>query len=132
MSDDLAGWLLEQIAEDDRRLAGDSGDWHTALCGYAMGEYGDTCSCDVADRVLAECDAKRRIIALHTVTTRLVDVDDDDEGGLIEVEYCQMCAAGASCECCTDEEDRVWPCEHLKLLALPYADRPGYLEEWKP
>jgi hypothetical protein len=25
-----------------------------------------------------------------------------------------------------------WPCLTLRLLALPYADRPGYREEWRP
>ena len=25
-----------------------------------------------------------------------------------------------------------WPCEHLRLLALPYAHRPGYQPEWAP
>lgn len=24
------------------------------------------------------------------------------------------------------------PCSTLRLLALPYSDRPGYREEWRP
>jgi hypothetical protein len=45
-------------------------------------------------RVLAECDAKRRIIALG-------------------------------------EKDSDWS-DVLALLALPYADAPGWREEWRP
>lgn len=25
-----------------------------------------------------------------------------------------------------------WPCETLKALAVPFAERPGYRDEWKP
>jgi hypothetical protein len=25
-----------------------------------------------------------------------------------------------------------WPCQTLRLLALPYADHPDYRPEWKP
>lgn len=47
-------------------------------------------------RVLAECEAKRRILELHR---DLVDLDDRAT---------------------------------LRYLALPYADREGYREEWRP
>lgn len=56
-------------------------------------------------QMLREADAKRQILALH--------------------------AKGASdlfCAHCEQEP----PCPTLRLLALPYADRPGYSEEWRP
>lgn len=71
------------------------------------------------ERVLAECEAKRLIVARH------------------RGEY--------SCETCADEEEMcedsegyatwyrssVWaPCPTLRLLALPYADHPDYQQEW--
>lgn len=30
------------------------------------------------------------------------------------------------------DQDVMSPCPTLRLLALPYADRPGYREEWRP
>jgi len=61
---------------------------------------------------LAEVDAKRRIIDLH----------DDVSGG------CRTCM---DAELSNDGPDAAaWPCPTLRLLALPYADHPGYREEW--
>jgi len=60
-------------------------------------------------RVLAEVDAKRRILDHHPLSEWRVDPP--------------------ACATCNDMEH---PCHTLKLLALPYADRPGYREEWRP
>lgn len=56
-------------------------------------------------RVLAECEAKRRIVEWHDC----------------EPEHVWGCGA------CTHDR----PCV-LALLALPYADHPDYREEWRP
>lgn len=64
-------------------------------------------------RVLAEVDAKRRIIDRHE--DALARRDDHD--------YSSPTAHVQA------EEYRDWV---LPLLALPYADRPGYQEEWRP
>lgn len=60
-------------------------------------------------RVLAECAAKRAIIALHE-------------------------AAGVDCRTCgtAGEHGVDYPCETLRALALPDADHPDYREEWRP
>jgi hypothetical protein len=57
-------------------------------------------------RVLADVDAKRRIIDVH--------VDQRE------------------CERCAWFDDEHYPCETLQLLGLPYADRAGYDESWRP
>jgi len=57
-------------------------------------------------RVLAECESKRRIVVLHSD----IDPCDAHDGATMETV----------------------PCETLRLLALPYADRPGWREEWRP
>lgn len=84
------------------------------------GWVSDAATCDHAarwdpDRVLAECDAKRRVIELHTdhdvhecVPTMQVWPDLDT---IPEVPI---------------------PCPTLRLLALPYADHPSFEEAWKP
>jgi hypothetical protein len=61
-------------------------------------------------RVLAEVDAKRRIIAEHPWRR--------------EPDW----PSGRQCRQCATE----WPCNTLRLLALPYASDPGYKPEWAP
>jgi hypothetical protein len=75
-------------------------------------------------RVLREIDAKRGLLKLllsegHAALR---------PGGSTEI-YCGAdYGAGDPCECGRDE--RMSQC--LRLLALPYSDRPGYREEWRP
>ena len=58
-------------------------------------------------RVLAECEAKRRIVALH-------HLDEDRETGL-----------------CI-EDAFTYPCETLRWITLPYASHPDYNPDWRP
>jgi hypothetical protein len=58
-------------------------------------------------RVLVECEAKRLIVALHK-----------PESG----QHPDFCG----------HDLRELPCPTLRALALPYADHPDYLPEWKP
>lgn len=155
-TNDLAGWLLEQIADDERvaREAkpgpwfanGDDElpewDWQvgtaTDVIGYSETFPGVDARGDVVGvgyegggtdrpnarhiarwdpvRVLAECEAKRRVVELHKPYRRI---------------------HGVGCEACLQPrrlppDAPGWPCDTLRLLALPYADRPGYRAEWKP
>lgn len=109
----LSEFLLDRIAEDElaaRRFMVANHDYTDQPSDHVGGWIGprhvDTPArhLDVEDyeggpgnarRVLAECDAKRRLIRHVTVV---------------------MDAAG---------RDAV-----LRLLALPYVDHPGYLDEW--
>lgn len=121
MSADLAAWLLEQIAEDERTVQAvlkrtrnwkqiDLPWWRVR---HGTPEYRAVLQPEEMllavcgpDRLLAECAAKRQIIELHG--------EQHD---------------------CTDPSAGVWPyvgCDTLRLLALPYADCDGYREEWKP
>jgi hypothetical protein len=63
-------------------------------------------------RVLAEVDAKRRILDLH-----------DSDGG-------HECAGGSDSYGSVTVYDA--PCPTVRLLALPYAGQPGYRDEWRP
>jgi len=121
--DTLTEFLLDCFAEDEAvAKAASTGPWKVndetyaetiyAADGYttvvAGGKWGGEASVfdDTADaihialhdpaRVLAECEAKRLILALS-------------EHG------------------CGDDYERV-----QRALALPYADRPGYQQKWKP
>lgn len=57
-------------------------------------------------RVLAECEAKRQIVELH-------------HSRLPHDTTCRDC-------------QRTWPCQTLRLLALPYADHEAFRDEWRP
>lgn len=68
-----------------------------------------------ADRVLAEVQAKRAILDLHTCTCPNPNCTD--------------------CDACSGQhhaDPTPAPCETIKHLALPYADHPDYREEWRP
>lgn len=101
---DLAEYLRTRIA-DDQATAREA----TKLPPSGPGS---------AARIVAECEAKRQLIALHSQT-------GDGE--------CSVCANGV------DESEgdpfligEPWPCSTLRLLALAYAGEPGYRAEWLP
>jgi hypothetical protein len=86
-----------------QRLDGDDDEPAAILDGAATAEH--IARWDPA-RVLAEVDAKRRILDEHA---------PDRQG------YCPTC----------NDNTVEAPCHTVRLLALPMADRPGYLEEWR-
>ncbi|WP_328657903.1 DUF6221 family protein [Streptomyces sp. NBC_00334] len=132
--DELVQWLRVQIAQDERiaRAAGGaaweelpvSGWVHTSALpdtewlppGYDHHVASAPLPVDRAHivehdpaRVLREIDAKRQIVALHS----------DPRGG------------DPSCSS-LDYPENAEDCETLRALALPYADRPGYRDDWRP
>ncbi|MFE1361300.1 DUF6221 family protein [Streptomyces harbinensis] len=137
MSDDLVQWLRVQHDADDRiaRRAGDSfrqiGE--TGVIVATEGDRAEECAsanwAGVAEhivthdpaRVLREVDAKRRILEIHHVIGGWEDEDGQDIGL-----GCNECGYSA------EYSDRGGWCDTVRLLALPYADRPGYREEWRP
>jgi hypothetical protein len=130
--DDLATWLTAQVDTDERvALAASSGD-NGVWCqsdpdnpGHILDERGFTVThfedgspdanqathiaLNDPARVLAEVRAKRLLIDLHAACGSGSGYCDD--GG--HVQYGGVCF-------------------NLAVLTLPYADRPGYREEWRP
>lgn len=72
-------------------------------------------------RVMAECEAKRRIIKWAAENAWNIDGEWGDGHTAQEI------AAG----CCTDYGNDALM-KPLKALALPYADHPDYDETWRP
>lgn len=101
--DDLVGWLTAQIDEDEEHW-----DAHSDRCLDPQAAKA-WCTCGGYKRWLAECDAKRRIVELHHPK--------------------EWYAWDPACQ--LDVPDSGPPCGTLRLLALPYADRPGYREQWR-
>ena len=108
---DLAAWLLEQIAEDEEWAREQDDRMPMA---HQTGPMSDEFS---PDRVLAECDAKRRIVDLHT-----------PEDGYLD---CPTCTDRDYRARRYDDDKQLWWCDTLKLLAQPYADRVGYPLDWR-
>jgi hypothetical protein len=155
--DDLVRWLGEQLGEDERiaRAAAhlrsgttaDGERWHVSgshaddggtywsvttaspdldripaveMVGSGMsggGAHTEEVAAHITEwdpaRVLREIDAKRQIAEQHR-----------------PVGYGNVCLS--YCHTRTPSEPQTWPCLTLRLLALPYAGRPGYREEWRP
>ena len=108
---DLITWLRAQL-DDDERVA------RAASPGYLPDDplASDEDRAHVARwqqaRVLVEVDAKRRIIDEYELWAE--EQSEDYEHAQTEHDSAQALLAA------------------IKLLALPYADRPGYREEWRP
>jgi hypothetical protein len=80
-------------------------------------------------RVLREIDAKRRLLEEHSLTVEKVDAAPYDSftGERRPDEHSVTCTV-----CGWASDDPSSACLTVRLLALPYADRPGYREEWAP
>lgn len=110
--DDLITWLLAQIAEDERGVQdGEEACVHVDLCICdGCGWYGQ-----LNDRVLAECEAKRRMIELCRPS--LIDVSPPHRPNSEFIP-----GLGAP-----------WGEPVLRELGAMYAKlgRPGYQESWR-
>lgn len=102
---DLARWLGQQLDEDASETADPYAEkaWHARNCGVhpdVWGNEGSECDCGVPARVLAEIDAKRKLL------THIVEQIENAEVWWLEGVLTPM----------------------LKHLAAPYSGRPGYAE----
>lgn len=73
-------------------------------------------------RVVADVDAKRRVIDLHSPVTL--------RGGA-GAKYFDTTTVCRSCEP-PQFPEHAFPCPTLRLLALPYREHPDYQPEWAP
>lgn len=111
---DLADFLLERIAEDEAAVRAYDREWPSSRGGTIAAAKSDAYIVDTEyasllvdpSRVLAECDAKRRIIEAHGRLKSPAVFD-----GL-----------GA----------HVGLAMAMRFLALSHADHPDYQQEWKP
>ena|SRR5690606_16992256 len=128
MATDLVAWLRQQLDEDELVIERNSGrkgltddgvypDYRT-YDGEDLAAADDYLDRFNPKRMLADLDAKRRVLDEHAPRS----VTGFDVDGWEHTE--DMCAA------CVSADN--WPCQTLRLLALPYAVRPGYREEWRP
>jgi len=105
--DELVSWLRLQLDEDERRAPNEHrniDDWGYYSCpaGGPDGFYKGECDCDLDER---------RRVSLAEVEAKRRTVDEIARQG-----------------------SPLYGSLHdlLRLLARPYANRPGYREEWRP
>jgi hypothetical protein len=123
----LTEFLLECIAEDEvvaraclnKRPWARNQDQRPATCETFAADWCPLATEHITrhdpSRVLVECEAKRRIVEIHSLVP---DPEPDDRWlGL--------------CDAC-DSTQEGYPCTTLRVLALPYADHPDYREGWRP
>lgn len=96
---DLTDFLLERIAEDELHALGRC----VAPCPQWQTHPGHLC----ADHVLAECEAKRRMVGAY-VDVAVSAVDDYDQG----------------------VREGLWGA--LRHLAAVHSAHPDYRDEWRP
>jgi hypothetical protein len=133
----LTEFLLARIAEDEAKVReGMAPDWRgekTFYSGFhASGDDWGLWYFNVPPaRLLAECEAKRRIVAEHRLVT-FTDVSL----GIVDESVCVVCHAVLDSP---DDDSDDWayplvqvgfPCTTLRALALPYAGRPDFRQEW--
>lgn len=130
----LTEFLTARIAEEEA-LANEAsaGPWHLNAEGYEVLAADDITAAEAhaisgdqqrstaehiarhdPTRVLAECEAKRQILAIHTSTSEEVD------HGLRSGE-----------KYWTTNTEPSLPCSTLMALALPYVDHPDFEDEWR-
>jgi hypothetical protein len=123
----LTEFLLARIAEDEAE-AREGGQYDNGPLRWA--EVGGISEVLIigCDRVLAECEAKRRIIEDHPLGETLV-VPDDVFLDEYTSTYCVRCVGWddgpRSLEECRPA------CVTLRSLALPYADHPDFDPTWR-
>lgn len=130
--DDLIAFLRARLDELE------FSDWHARDCkthqrmpaNSPLGQAGKpmTCNCPVPEWLLAEVDAKRRILDLHHPDKHLENWYWDSrkcaECGHL---WHRMTEPGTPPTVIGPETG----CATVRLLALPYADHPDYREEWR-
>lgn len=144
--DDLVAWIRLQLDEDERcaHVEGD-GHWSTpstgvlelggveGMDGLVLGPRGFAYHAALHDpaRVLRDVEAKRR--RMDYLAGLQHDLGSED---FVTYDSCRILAKPGElgdldvgyCSCGLDAQRG-----HLfKIEALPYSDRPGYREEWRP
>ncbi len=124
----LAEFLLARIAEDEAAAtAATVANEVDEPSGYAhLPDDGPHIARWSPARVLAECEAKRGILRLHSPP------DQDEDGPIYKgsLTQCRACGPGDSWMAEQYADVYAYPCPTVEALALPYADHPDYQQEW--
>lgn len=130
---DLVAWLRAQLDDDERiaRGATEPGYFYSEGHSANVAAFLDRWNPDDPTFVLADVDAKRRIIDELDAMPHYAWDGRPEYGCPMLTDpdtWAEVMARPQVCDCGRDTHVE----RSLRLLALPYAGRPGYLEEWRP
>jgi len=120
----ITEFLLARIAQDEaaaQSAMGAGATWVTAAdtaAGIAGADAGLLILVHNPVRVLAECEAKRRIVELHAVYPHPQVMVYGT------IRPCSECGS-------VDDSPVEWPCRTLLALASVYADHPEFDPAWR-
>lgn len=145
--DDLASWLTFQLDEDTRTAS----SWHTLDCDIHAHLEGDAdsvqatmamfhqapglvCDCGGPARMLREIDADRALLAEYG---RLLDAHASHQQEAVRLAEAGADADAFQLAALRREADYLPAMVHVlevwaRRKAAVHADRPGYLESWRP
>lgn len=116
----ITEFLEARIAQDEAALERTSWYPHSTHGQDAIGTYRADCpdclGVPSPARALAECAAKRAIVALHPVTMQLW--------------WDEQCEIDVCATCQEDSYPDSWPCPTIRIIAAVYASHPDYRQEW--
>lgn len=116
----MVTWLHARLDEDEQAARdvdiSAAGGVHTADCTNDV-RYPEHCYCGWPTRLLGEVEAKRRILNRH----QPIEIF-----GSLLCTHCGVIGGQGA------RKVAAWPCPELRDLAAPYADWPGYRDDWKP
>ena len=126
----LTDFLLARIAEDEAAARGAADHWGDLIAAYAYGATEAFGERHDPARVLAECEAKQRIVERAKATWADVFANNPlmDHPGQRVGEY----SASEYRDLYGEEEPPWWLASDLRDLAAVYADHPDFQEEWRP
>lgn len=126
----LTDFLLARIAEDEAAIDVDGSFGRPDPVGDRPLQRWDYDEMLIGPaRMLAECEAKRRIVELHPPGLPVI-VDMPAPPGSMASRIHVPSPDKPSCARCGPTVE--WPCQTLRVLAMPYVDHPDYREEWRP
>lgn len=132
--DDLVRWLRAQLDEDEQVARAADGELSAVFT--RIGSFDPEMAADERHimthqpaRVLREIDAKRQVIKAYTVSAeRMEELAEERER--LKVRGYDTLMTEMDLTTAVHQRDALGGV--LQLLALPYADRPGYRDEWRP
>lgn len=139
MTADLVSWLRAQLDADEKAQQDNDDSWHDSGCESVPSRWRSEtgpCDCGIPARVLADIASRRALIDAwlppgenpHPGLACTSDPDGDPNGETFNEPWSR-----GPCVWHLDAMKRRYPGDLvLRLLALPYADRVGYDEGWRP
>lgn len=122
----LSEFLLARYDEDEAAVK----DPHALSVEYRVDDWAAE---ELARRVLADLEAKRRIVKLHQIEViqPLAWGDSDSPPTIVDPDSFEgIVARRWACRVCANYgEDG--PCMTLRLLAMPYVGHESFLEHWR-